>query len=68
MRICKMHFELIPKNLNDQLEYYNFKFREFKILTKSINQQGLKVPIWLIKQGLYYAKTIRHLEKRILIK
>ena len=68
MRICKLHFELIPKNLNDQLEYYKFKFRELKILTKSINHQGLKVPIWLINQGLYYAKTIRHLEKRIIIK
>ena len=64
----KMHFELIPNNLKDQLEYYNFKLKEFKILTKSIRKNGYQVPIWLIKNGLYYSRTIRHLEERINLK
>ena len=41
--MIKMHFDLIPKNLKDQLDFYNFKLREFKILTKSLKVKNLQI-------------------------
>ena len=63
--MIKMHFDLIPKNLKDQLDFYNFKLREFKILTKSLKVKNLQIPIWLISECVYYSRTIRQLKKEL---
>jgi len=57
-----MKFELIPLHKKNELAYYEFKIKEFLILTKSLKAKNLQIPVWLINQGLYYSKTVRRLK------
>ena len=66
--MIKMKFELIPLHKKNELAYYEFKIKEFLILTKSLKAKNLQIPVWLINQGLYYSKTVRRLKNETCIK
>ena len=64
-------FELLPNeslNLNEALDYYKKKLREFEILAASIDKAGYEIPDFILSKGVNYSVKIRQLEKRILIK
>ena len=58
-----MKFELIPhyEKLKDELSYFEFKLKEFHILTKKLKAKNLDIPLWLINQGLYYSRNKRRI-------
>ena len=61
-------FELLPNesiNLNEALEYYKKKLREFKILVSSIDKSGYEIPEFLLKKGFIFSAKIRQLENMI---
>ena len=64
-------FELLPNeslNLNEALDYYKKKLREFEILATSINKAGFEIPDFILSNGVNYSVKIRQLEKRIKLK
>ncbi len=58
-------FEIIPKDLNEQIEFYEKKIDEIKKINVMLIDQGYILPSDQIRQMLYFSKTIRHLKKRI---
>ena len=61
-------FELLPNesiNLNEALEYYKLKLREFEILACSIEKSGYEIPAFILSKGVNYSTKIRQLETMI---
>ena len=61
-------FELLPNesiNLNEALDYYKLKLREFKILASSIDKSGYEIPEFILKKGFIFSAKIRQLENMI---
>ena len=47
-------FELLPNesiNLNEALEYYKKKLREFEVLASSIEKSGYDIPEFILSKG-----------------
>ena len=68
--VDKMKFEIIPPkwffpDKDDEIDYYEYKLRQFLILTKSLKAKNLEIPIWLINQGLNYSRCIRRLKNEL---
>ena len=57
--------ELIALYKKMELADYEFKLKQFMILTKSLKVRNLQIPVWLINQGLYYSKTVRRLKNEL---
>ena len=60
-------FELLPneQNLNDALEYYERKLKEFKILAIAFKKSEYQIPEFLVSNGLNSSKKIRQLKIRM---
>jgi predicted RNase H-like nuclease (RuvC/YqgF family) len=63
----KTTFEIISSIKKEELEYYKAKLKEFEKTISSLKKRNpnLKIPLSFIKNGLYYSKNIRRLEKEL---
>lgn len=65
IKMTKYTFKLIPNNKKDQLNFFKDELKEFKKTTKSLKKRDLQIPLEFIKNGLYYSRNIRRLEKEL---
>jgi len=59
-------FEIIPNDLNEQLEFYENKIDELKKINVVLIENNYNLPNEKIKLMLNYSQNIRHIKKRIL--
>ena len=65
MKMTKYTFKLIPNNKKDQLNFFKDELKEFETKATLLKKDGYEVPLIYIKQGLYYSRNIRRLEKEL---
>ena len=63
--MTKYTFKLIPNNKKDQLNFFKDELKEFETKATLLKKDGYEVPLIYIKQGLYYSRNIRRLEKEL---
>ena len=60
-----MNFEIIPNDVQEQIEFYQEKMKRYTNQAKVYTMQGYEVPAYLLSLSINASVNIRHLKARL---